>query len=96
MTYHYLATDGDPDSRPTLPSFCKRLTCGVGRTSEYSMPAVIATWPSRLNHPVTQLASGLCLPARRLLQKYRPPEVGYAAHEEAPKIRQRVTNHATA
>ena len=45
------------------------------------MPAVMATWPSRLNQPVTQLASGLCLPARRLLQKYRPPEVGYAAQE---------------
>ena len=54
------------------------------RTREYSMPAVMATWPSRLNQPVTQLASGLCTPARRLLQKYSPPEVGYAAQFGAP------------
>ena len=63
------------------------------RTREYSMPAVMATWPSRLNQPVTQLASGLCTPAKRLLQKYRPPDVGYAARRHRWVSRGRSVHH---
>ena len=52
------------------------------------MPAVIATWPRRLNQPVTQLASGLWTPAKRLLQKYSPPDVGYAAGDTGTRALQ--------
>jgi hypothetical protein len=43
------------------------------------MPVVMATWPRRLNQPVTQAAKGACfLGARMAAQKYGPPAEGMA------------------
>jgi hypothetical protein len=43
------------------------------------MPVVTATWPSRLNQPVTQDARGACFFGARIAdQKYGPPADGIA------------------
>ena len=44
------------------------------------MPVVTANWPTKLNHPVTQLkkAAVLGVGASMAAQKYGPPEVGCA------------------
>jgi hypothetical protein len=51
--------------------------CCIALLATRLIPVVMATWPSRLNHPVIHEARGARLGLESIAaQKYGPPEVG--------------------